>query len=98
VRSDAAGGSRVWAIGCATGSSGQSTRGASGVRRGIVLGVVLGEDEGLPADVQDDFRASGLYHLLAVSGQNVAFLAAGVFGLGWLLRLPASRASSRRSP
>jgi competence protein ComEC len=64
------------------------TRGASGVRRGIVLGVVLGEDEGLPADVQDDFRASGLYHLLAVSGQNVAFLAAGVFGLGWLLRLP----------
>ena len=63
------------------------TRGADGVRRGIVLGVVLGEDEGLPADVQDDFRASGLYHLLAVSGQNVAFLAAGVFGLGWLLRL-----------
>ena len=63
------------------------TRGASGVRRGIVLGVVLGEDEGLPADVQDDFRASGLYHLLAVSGQNVAFLAAGVFGIGWLLRL-----------
>ena len=63
------------------------TRGSSGVRRGIVLGVVLGEDEGLPADVQDDFRASGLYHLLAVSGQNVAFLAAGVFGIGWLLRL-----------
>jgi competence protein ComEC len=63
------------------------TRGTSGVRRAVVLGVVLGEDEGLPADVQDDFRASGLYHLLAVSGQNVAFLAAGVFGLGWLLRL-----------
>ena len=38
-------------------------RGA-GVRRGMVLGVVLGEDEGLPADVQYDFRASGLYHLL----------------------------------
>jgi competence protein ComEC len=63
-------------------------RGADGVRRGIVLGVVLGEDEGLPSDVQDDFRASGLYHLLAVSGQNVAFLAAGIYALGWLLRLP----------
>jgi len=63
------------------------TRGARGTRRGIVLGVVLGEDEGLPADVQDDFRASGLYHLLAVSGQNVAFLAAGIYALGWLLRL-----------
>ncbi len=62
-------------------------RGTDGVRRGVVLGVVLGEDEGLPAEVQDDFRASGLYHLLAVSGQNVAFLAGGVYGLGWLLRL-----------
>ena len=62
-------------------------RGTDGIRRGIVLGVVLGEDEGLPADAQDDFRASGLYHLLAVSGQNVAFLAGGIYGLGWLLRL-----------
>ena len=63
------------------------SRGTDGVRRGIVLGVVLGEDEGLPADVQGDFRASGLYHLLAVSGQNVAFLAGGIYALGWLLRL-----------
>jgi competence protein ComEC len=63
------------------------SRGADGTRRGIVLGVVLGEDEGLPPDVQDDFRASGLYHLLAVSGQNVAFLAGGIYALGWLLRL-----------
>ena len=43
------------------------SRGTDGVRRGIVLGVVLGEDEGLPSDVQDDFRASGLYHLLRYS-------------------------------
>ena len=63
-------------------------RGTAGVRRALVLGVVLGEDEGLPARVRDDFRASGLYHLLAVSGQNVAFIAIGIFGLGWLLRLP----------
>jgi len=57
------------------------------VRRALVLGVVLGEDEGLPEPVREDFRASGLAHLLAVSGQNVAFLALGVYGLGWLLRL-----------
>jgi competence protein ComEC len=63
-------------------------RGTDGVRRGVVLGVVLGEDEGLPADVREDFRASGLYHLLAVSGQNVAYLAGGIYVLGWLLRLP----------
>ena len=62
-------------------------RGVSGVRRAIVLGVVLGEDEGLPARVRQNFRASGLAHLLAVSGQNVAFIAFGVLGLGWLLRL-----------
>ena len=39
-------------------------------------------------DVKQDFRASGLAHLLAVSGQNVAYIAIGIFGLGWLLRIP----------
>jgi competence protein ComEC len=63
-------------------------RGTSGRRRALVLGIVLGEDEDLSVRVHHDFRASGLYHLLAVSGQNVAFIAGGVFGLGWLLRLP----------
>ncbi|GIU94583.1 MAG: hypothetical protein KatS3mg012_1040 [Gaiellaceae bacterium] len=63
-------------------------RGTDGTRRAIVLGVVLGEDEALPREVREAFRASGLYHLLAVSGQNVAFIAGGVIGVGWLLRLP----------
>jgi ComEC/Rec2-related protein len=63
-------------------------RGTEGLRRAVVLGVVLGEDEDLGDPVRRDFRASGLYHLLAVSGQNVAFIAAGFLGLGWLLRLP----------
>jgi competence protein ComEC len=62
-------------------------RGSAGVRRALVLGVVLGEDEGLPEPVKQDFRASGLAHLLAVSGQNVAYIALGVYGLGWLLRI-----------
>jgi competence protein ComEC len=63
------------------------TRGADGVRRGIVLGIVLGEDEGLPRATRDDFRAAGLTHLLAVSGQNVAFIVAGARVLGWALGL-----------
>ena len=63
------------------------SRGTTGTRRAIVQGVVLGEDEGLGSDLQDEFRASGLYHLLAVSGQNVAFIAGGMLALGWLLRL-----------
>ena len=52
--------------------------GIEGQRRAVLAGVVLGEDEGLDDDVRDAFRASGLYHLLAVSGQNVALLAGGV--------------------
>ena len=63
-------------------------RGTRGLRRALVLGVVLGEDEGLPTEVRDEFRASGLSHLLAVSGQNVAFIAGGIYGLAWLVRLP----------
>jgi competence protein ComEC len=63
------------------------TSGTDGLRRGIVLGVVLGEDEGLSATTRDDFRASGLTHLLAVSGQNVAFIVVGIHALGWLVRL-----------
>ena len=62
--------------------------GLGGVRRALVLGVVLGEDEGLSEQTRDEFRASGLYHLLAVSGQNVMFIAIGIYALGWLMRIP----------
>lgn len=41
--------------------------------RSLLAGFVLGDDREQPADLADDFRASGLTHLLAVSGQNVAF-------------------------
>jgi competence protein ComEC len=58
--------------------------GLDGDRRAVIAGVVLGEDEGLTDDLRDDFRASGLYHLLAVSGQNVALLAGGVLLLAWV--------------
>jgi competence protein ComEC len=42
----------------------------------LVRGMVLGEDEAIAAPVRDDFRDSGLAHLLAVSGQNVMLLTA----------------------
>jgi len=41
----------------------------------LARGFVLGEDEGVDAETTADFRRSGLAHLLAVSGQNVALLA-----------------------
>lgn len=56
-----------------------------GERRAVIAAVVLGEDEGLSPDLRDRFRASGLYHLLAVSGQNVAYVVAGMLALAWLL-------------
>jgi competence protein ComEC len=63
-------------------------RGLSGTRRGVVAGVVLGDEQALPEGLRNRFRASGLYHLLAVSGQNVALVAAGALGLFWLIGLP----------
>ena len=60
----------------------------AGERRAVLAGVVLGADEGLDADLRDSFRASGLYHLLAVSGQNVAYVVAGTILLVWALGLP----------
>jgi len=63
-------------------------RGASGERLALLEGVVLGDDDGLTPELKADFKASGLYHLLAVSGQNVAFIALGVLGLAWVLGVP----------
>jgi competence protein ComEC len=59
--------------------------GLTGERGAVLAGLVLGEEEGLSEELRDDFRASGLYHLLAVSGQNVAFVAGGVLVVAWLL-------------
>ncbi len=42
--------------------------------RPLFLGMVVGDDREQPAVVAHDFRAAGLTHLLAVSGQNVAFV------------------------
>ncbi len=45
-------------------------------RRSLYLGLVLGDDRDQSPELTDDFRGSGLSHLLAVSGQNVAFVLA----------------------
>ena len=53
-------------------------RGATGERRRLLTGIVLGEDSGIDRELRDAFQASGLQHLLAVSGQNVAIVAVGI--------------------
>ena len=42
--------------------------------RALFTGFVIGDDRDEPADLVDDFRHSGLSHLTAVSGENVAFV------------------------
>jgi competence protein ComEC len=41
----------------------------------LARGFVLGADEGIDPQTEEDFRRSGLAHLMAVSGQNVTLLA-----------------------
>ncbi|MGH8985783.1 MAG: ComEC/Rec2 family competence protein [Acidimicrobiia bacterium] len=42
--------------------------------RSLVAGFLLGDTRGLPRPIEEQFRAAGLTHLLAVSGANVAFV------------------------
>jgi competence protein ComEC len=62
--------------------------GVGGERAAVLEGVVLGEDAGLSQELRDRFRASGLYHLLAVSGQNVVFVAGSALLLAWVAGIP----------
>ena len=61
----------------------------------LLRGFVLGEDDRIAEAVREDFRRSGLAHVLAVSGQNVMLLALlagpllGVLGLTLRTRLVA---------
>ncbi|HET9289218.1 MAG TPA: DNA internalization-related competence protein ComEC/Rec2 [Gaiella sp.] len=53
-------------------------RGTSGERRRLLVGIVLGEDAEIGSELENAFEASGLMHLLAVSGQNIGIVAIGV--------------------
>lgn len=44
--------------------------------REVLEAMVLGDQQGVPADAVDDMRRSGLLHILAVSGENVVLLCA----------------------
>ncbi len=50
---------------------------------GLFDGVLIGDRQFISREVQLEFQRSGTYHLLVVSGMNIAILA---FALFWLLR------------
>ena len=58
----------------------------------VFLAIVLGHKGSLPVDIQTNFRAAGVAHLLVVSGLHVGFIAAAtLFGWRQLLRTVRSR-------
>jgi competence protein ComEC len=59
---------------------------------GLLMGLALGDTSGLDPGLSRDFRATGLGHLLAVSGENVVMVLAPMLGLASVLRMrPRSR-------
>ena len=60
--------------------------------QGLVLGMVIGRKFGLTADTERRFQAGGLYHLLVVSGFNLAVVAGTAL---WLARFIPCRRRTR---
>ena len=70
------GGVRGWVDGVRRGAERGIVAGTRAEHGAVARGMVLGQDEAIDPLVVDDFRRSGLGHLLAVSGQNVVLLCA----------------------
>jgi competence protein ComEC len=54
----------------------------------LLQALVIGDERGISDRVKEDFRASGLSHLTAVSGANLAMVLGGLAFLLALLRVP----------
>jgi competence protein ComEC len=54
----------------------------------LLAGLLLGDRTALPSEIEEAFRRAGVYHVLAVSGFNVALVASSVFALLALLGVP----------
>ena len=55
---------------------------------GLLMGLALGDDSHLDPSVERDFKATGLTHLLVVSGGNVAMVLGPVLALVTMIGLP----------
>jgi competence protein ComEC len=72
--------------------AGDSAKGLRGERRSVVEAIVLGRAQGLDDGLLARFRASGLYHVLAVDGLKVGTVAAGALTLARALGVGRIRA------
>jgi competence protein ComEC len=60
----------------------------------VVTAVLIGDRTGLPADVRERLQAAGTYHVIAISGGNIAILAGLVLGILMLVALPGRAAAT----
>jgi competence protein ComEC len=60
----------------------------------IVIAVLIGDRTGLPDVVRDRLQAAGTYHVIAISGGNIAILAGLVLGLLMLTGAPPRAAAA----
>ena len=58
-----------------------SVRGLPPEPRGLVPALVVGDEQGMPESLREEMRATGLTHLTAVSGANVAIVLGAVLAL-----------------
>lgn len=65
----------------------QASSGLSADAAGLLPGLVAGDTSGLSSQVEREFTAAGLLHLMAVSGSNLAIVAGAVLLLLRILRL-----------
>jgi len=48
----------------------------------LLSGILLGNDNGIPPELSEDFRTTGMTHIIAISGFNIAILIAILVSLG----------------
>ncbi|MBS3909363.1 MAG: DNA internalization-related competence protein ComEC/Rec2, partial [Actinobacteria bacterium] len=78
-----AGVSRVWIREC------NAARFGSGDEAGLLNGIVLGDTSMLSESVDEAFKTTGLTHIVAASGMNIALIVGALWPLLHLIRLPA---------
>ena len=61
----------------------------STVSAGVVTAILIGDRSGLPPEDERRLQEAGTYHVIAISGGNIALLTALLVALGRVSRLPA---------
>jgi competence protein ComEC len=64
----------------------------SGTHRALLIGMILGDRENIPDELNDEFILTGTIHILAISGFNVGLLAFSLLLLLKVVRIPVRAA------